>query len=196
MLMFPNLRILKNGKKQSMQDGASRHFVAEFIDPDHLKSAVKAVRKAGYTIEDAYTPFAVHGLEKAMGLKATRLPMVCLFFALFGALAKFWFQIWTSASSWALNVGGKPLASVPAFIPVTFEITVLFAGLGTVGIFLLRSKLFPGKKSSKLSLNITNDRFVLVLLEDSAQFDVSDATELVKSHNAVHVEEFVKEIQA
>ena len=130
-----------------------RFFLSAHETEEDILGVVREVRARGYEIHDVYTPYAVHGLDEAMGLRPSRLPYVCLGMALFGAAAKLWFQIWTSAQSWPVNVGGKPLESVPAFVPVTFEVTVLFAGLGTVAAFFLRSKLRPGKKARPVKLH-------------------------------------------
>lgn len=168
----------------------SRHlFIASFEREEDILSATHAVRRQGYEIKDVYSPYVVHGLDKAMGLKPSRLPYLCLAFGILGAVTKLWFQIWTSATSWALNVGGKPLASVPAFVPVTFEITVLFAGVGTVLAFIFRSKLRPGKQPIVNYKRCTNDRFVLVLIENDAAFDFDSVKQLCESHHAVEVEE-------
>lgn len=184
----------RNGRRY--HDGAIRHFVATFSQPEDIMAAVKSARNAGYTVADVQTPFPIHGIEKAMGLRPTRLPLVCLLFALAGAAAKFWFQMWTSATSWPVNVGGKPLTSVPAFIPVTFEITVLFAGLGTVAALLFRTRLRPGKRAAVVDPKSTDDTFVLVLLEDSASFDPNDARALFAAHNALYTDEFVEEVKS
>jgi len=98
-----------------------------------------------------------------------------------GALALS-FELWTSVESWALNVGGKPFASVPAFIPVTFELTVLSAALASAAVFFLRSRLFPGKKSAPLP-RVTDDRFALVLERDDPA-----ARELLRGAGAVELE--------
>jgi len=166
-----------------------RLFVAYFKGEQDILGATRAARSAGHEILDVYTPYAVHGLDKAMGLKPSRLPWVCLVFGLLGATAKLWFQIWTSAFNWPVNIGGKPLASIPAFVPVTFEITVLFAGLGTVGAFLLVSRLRPGRKPPVSYDRATNDRFVLVLVEGDASFDLQKTIELCKEHGCLNVEE-------
>ena len=170
-----------------------RIFSAAFSREEDILAVTKAVRHGGYTIKEIYTPYAVHGLDKAQGLRPSRLPMACLLFGLFGATAKLWFQIWTSSQSWPVNVGGKPLVSVPAFVPVTFEITVLFAGLGTVATFLLISRLRPGKQVKTVHPRVTNDVFVLELLEDDAAFDVRTVTALCKEFNSIHVEERIEE---
>jgi len=170
-----------------------RLFAAYFDREEDILAATRAVRDRGYEIMDVFTPYALHGLDRAMGLKPSRLPLVCLFFALLGATAKLWFQIWTSASDWPLDVGGKPLVSIPAFVPVTFEITVLFAGLGTVAAFFLVSRLFPGRKRKMKFEGATNDRFVLVLVENDAAFDPKAAERLCSSYHCVKVEERIEE---
>jgi len=166
-----------------------RLFVAYFENEQDILEATRAARTAGHDILDVYTPYAVHGLDKAMGLKPSRLPWVCLIFGLLGATAKLWFQVWTSAFNWPVNIGGKPLASIPAFVPVTFEITVLFAGLGTVGAFFLVSRLRPGRKPAVSYHRATNDRFVLVLVERDASFDPQRTAELCRKHGCVMMEE-------
>ncbi|MDT8325194.1 MAG: DUF3341 domain-containing protein [Bacteroidota bacterium] len=172
-----------------------RHTLhAVFADERDVKEAARALRAEGYTILDAYTPYAVHGLDRILGQRPSRLPWVCLAFGLTGAAAKLWFQIWTSASDWPVNVGGKPLASVPAFVPVTFEITVLFAGLGTVAAFLLRAGLRPGKRVKPVHPRVTDDRFVLVLLQDNAAFRLQDVEAICGKHRVVEVEERLEEV--
>ena len=137
-------------------------LVATFTDEAGLLAATRAARAAGVPIDDAYTPYAVHGLDEAMGLRRSRLTWVCFAAGLTGATLALGFQLWTSVVSWPLNVGGKPFASVPAFIPVTFELTVLSAALVSAATFLLRSHLGPGRRVVPLP-RVTDDRFTLVL---------------------------------
>lgn len=166
-----------------------RFFLSVHEREEDILGVVREVRKRGYEIHDVYTPYAVHGLDEAMGLKPSRLPYVCLAMGLTGAAAKLWFQIWTSSQSWPVNVGGKPLESVPAFVPVTFEVAVLFAGLGTVAAFFIRSRLRPGKKARPVFPGVTDHRFALVLVENSASFDLAETRRLCERHGAVHTEE-------
>lgn len=146
------------------------HLIATFDDAERLLDATRAARAAGLTIADAYTPYAVHGLDEAMGLRRSRLTWVCFAAGLFGGAVAMSFQLWASVSSWPLNVGGKPLASVPAFLPITFELTVLTAALVSAGTFLVRSRLFPGKPAVARP-RVTDDRFVLVLETDGPAAD-------------------------
>ncbi len=169
----------------------SRYVVGAFEREQDILRATSAARENGYHIIDVFTPYAVHGLDKAMGLKPSRLPWICFTLGITGAIAKLWYQIWTSATSWPVNVGGKPLKSIPAFVPVTFEIMVLFAGVGTVLFFLLISNLRPGKKPGVLFDGATDHRFYLVIEETDATFDLRKIRELFAPFNLVSLEERV-----
>lgn len=138
-------------------------LIAVFDREDDLLQATSAARKEGLNIVDAFAPHAVHGLDRAMGLRPSRLPWVCFVLGLLGAASILLFQYWTTAISWPLNVGGKPWNSLPAFIPVTFEVMVLCAGVGTVVAFIWSSGLRPGRRSALSDLRVTNDRFALAI---------------------------------
>jgi hypothetical protein len=99
------------------------------------------------------------------------------------------FQVWASATDWGLNVGGKPLNSIPAFVPVAFEMTILIAGLTVFVAMLLRSGLLPGREPKFVIPRVTDDRFALVICEDSASFSPTKVRELMTSLGAVKVEE-------
>jgi hypothetical protein len=142
-------------------------LTATFSDEAGLLAAVRAARAAGIAIDDAYTPYAVHGLDEAMGLRRSRLTWVCFFAGAAGAIFALAFQLWTSSVDWALNVGGKPFDSYPAFIPITFELTVLSAALTSAGAFLFRSRLLPGRPARPLP-RVTDDRFALVVADGEA----------------------------
>jgi hypothetical protein len=123
----------------------SRRIVLGVFEGEaELLAATQQARQAGLTIVDAFTPYPVHGLDRAMGLRASRLPWLCFVAALVGAALKLWFEFWTMTVDWPVNVGGKPWNSLPAFVPVTFEVMVLAAGLSTVFAFFLLSRLRPG----------------------------------------------------
>jgi ActD protein len=143
------------------------HLIATFTDEADLLAAVRAARAAGIAIDDAYTPYAVHGLDDAMGVRRSRLTWVCFLAGATGASLALAFQLWTSTVSWPLNVGGKPFASIPAFIPVTFELTVLSAALASAAAFLFRSRLFPGRRAVPVP-RVTDDRFALVVADGEA----------------------------
>lgn len=137
-------------------------FRASFAEPGLLLEAVKRLRRDGYRVIDTYTPFPVHGMDEAIGLKPSRLPRACLAFAILGLAIALGLQIWTSAIDYPLIVGGKPLIALPAFIPVSFELTVLVAGLGVVASLFLVSGMRPKFKVPDLHPGVNDDRFVVV----------------------------------
>ncbi len=164
-----------------------------FQREEDILEATRATRRSGLTILDVYTPYAVHGLDQAMGLRPSRLPWVCFVAAVVGAILKLWFEFWTTMVDWPVNVGGKPWNSLPAFVPVTFEVMVLSAGLTTVFTFLVISRLWPGKRPVLPVPRITDDRFVLAVQETDAAFDVAQVRRLFERCHAVAVEERVEE---
>jgi hypothetical protein len=168
-----------------------RYLLGVFEREADILSATRAMRDQDYDIVDVHTPYAVHGLDKAMGLKPSRLPWISFALGVIGAGLKVWFEFWTSATDWPINVGGKPWNSLPAFVPVTFEVMVLFAGVGTVIAFFVARRLFPGRKAVLPFPGVTDDKFVLVLEESDASFDVERVTDLLGTFNVVHVEERV-----
>lgn len=156
-------------------------LVGYFDSEEKVLDATRAVREAGYSLHDVYTPYAVHGLDEAMGLKPSRLTWVCFGAGLLGGSLALALQLYTSVVSWPLNVGGKPFNSFPAFVPVAFELTVLFAALITVGSFLARVKLFPGNRRAALP-RVTDDRFAIAL-EPPAELAAAEA--MLRQHGAV-----------
>src|SRR6516164_2498259 len=122
-----------------------RVVIGTFADEHALLAFTRAARSRGLTLVDAYTPYPVHGLDDAMGLRPSRLPWLCFLAAITGAALKLLFEFWTSIVDWPLNVGGRPRNSLPAFVPVTFEMMVLCGGLGMVLTWLVVCGLYPGK---------------------------------------------------
>jgi hypothetical protein len=173
-----------------------RVLIGIFDSEDDILSVTEAARARGLKIVDVFAPYAVHGLDRAMGLERSKLPWVCLLLGLFGASFKVWFEYWTTAQDWPINVGGKPWNSLPAFVPITFEVMVLFAGISTVLAFLGVSRLWPGRRAALLDARVTNDRFALVLEENDAAFDVDEVGRFLQQHNAVRVEEREQEVAA
>jgi hypothetical protein len=168
---------------------ARRVVVGSFATEEDLLGAARAAREHGFRIADAYTPYPVHGLDRVMGLRPSRLPWVCFAFGLLGAVFAITTQPWAMAYSWPLNVGGKPWNSLPAYVPVTFEVMVLLGALGVVLAFLLRCLLLPGKQAAPLFQGATDDVFVLVLDRLSGRRDEAAARQLFQDFHAVSVTE-------
>ncbi|MGE5444005.1 MAG: DUF3341 domain-containing protein [Ignavibacteriales bacterium] len=107
-------------------------LAAEFDNPELLLSAARRAHEEGYRQMDAYSPFPVEGLSEAIGFRSTNLPFIVFFGGLIGAVGGYLLQYYISVISYPLNVGGRPYNSWPAFIPVTFELTILIAALTAV----------------------------------------------------------------
>lgn len=163
---------------------SARVLVGYFADEHNILSAARAAREAGLPVHDVYTPYAVHGMDEAMGLRPSRLTWVCFGAGLAGLLIAWALQHFTSVIDWPIIVGGKPHNSIPAFIPVAFELTVLVAGLTTVAALLARSLLFPGSKGVALP-RVTDDRFALAITPVGPGFDAEVAVQLMREHGAV-----------
>jgi len=167
----------------------NKFLVATFSDPDTLTRAVRNVRARNFRIYDVYTPFPVHDLEHAMGLRRTRLPWVTATVGLCALTFAISFQFYTSVLDWNLNVGGKPDNSSLAWIPICFELTVLLGGLSIVAALLFRARLYPGKHERLPALGVTNDQFALVLRQRDTDFDAARAIALMEESGADDVRE-------
>jgi hypothetical protein len=143
--------------------GLKKFVVACYDDEQTLFPAVSKVRKAGYKIHDVYTPYPVHGLDKAMGLRETSLHTAGFIFGLTGTTTAVTFMSWVFTKDWPVNIGGKPHFALPAWIPITFELTVLMAAVGMVLTFCYLCQLAPFIKKHHFHPRATDDLFVLVL---------------------------------
>jgi ActD protein len=140
-----------------------KFIVGNFDDEAVLFPAVKKVRKAGYKIHDVYTPFPIHGLDKAIGLRETSLHTAGFIYGISGTATALGFITWALTTDWPIVFGGKPFFSLPAWIPITFELTVLFASVGMVLTFCYLCQLAPFVKKDHFNPRSTDDTFVLAL---------------------------------
>ncbi|MGC1390035.1 MAG: DUF3341 domain-containing protein [Bacteroidales bacterium] len=134
-----------------------------FDDEVPLLQAVKKLRENKEIIRDVLSPFPIHGLDEALSMKRTRIPVVGFIFGALGATLAFVFQAWVFTVSYPLIIGGKPFFSVPTFVPITFELTVLFSGLAMAAALLIRSRLKPEITFTPVDARITDDRFVILV---------------------------------
>lgn len=139
------------------------YILVSFDDEIPLLEAIKKLRDNNEVINDVRSPFPVHGIDEALSIKRSRIPVVGFIFGALGAILAFGFQAWVFTSSYPLIIGGKPFFSVPTFIPITFEVTVLFAGLSMVAALLFRSGLKPEITFDSVEERITDDRFVIMV---------------------------------
>jgi len=159
-------------------------MIGLFDDPDSLIAAAEKVRDAGYSKWDCHTPYPVHGLDDAMGLKPSPMAYICLGAGAVGASAAMLMQWWMSAVDYPVRIGGKPLFSWPAFVPITFELFVLFAALATMGGMIALCKLGTWASplhDSGVMVEVTTHRHGVVLDADDPKFSEADARALLES---------------
>lgn len=167
----------------------NRNLMGVFTREADILEVTAVCRRRGYEIVDVYAPYPVHGLDRAMGLRPSRITWACFVLGITGAAAMLWFQVWASAVDWPVNIGGKPLNSLPAFIPVAFETAVLMAGLGTIAVLLVLARLFPWSKPNLAHPRVTDDHFVLAIRQTDADLDPGMAERLLRQHGAIEVHE-------
>ena len=174
-----------------LPDGAHYGALARFAGPKELYHACEQVRDAGYRRWDAHAPFAVHGLEKAMGLKASKLPFISLILGLSGAGGGMLMQWWVHTIGYRLVISGKPFFSWQAFVPITFELGILFAALGAVlGMFafnqlpMLHHPLFR----SKVFERVSDDGFFVSIESWDPKFDAMQTVDFLRQLGAEDVE--------
>ena len=145
-----------------------RYISAYFEDEENLLRATKELRAQDLSIQDVLTPFPVHGLDTALGYKRSNLPTVAFICGGIGLAVDFGFQTWAFTVDYPLFIGGKTHFAIPSFIPITFELTVLFASFGMAIAFFIRSKLGPGARTVIHDERSTDDRFVIIVDLDEA----------------------------
>lgn len=168
---------------------ASKVIHAIYTDDDLLMQAVKQVRAERYHIEEIYTPFPVHGLDKAMGLAPTRIAITSFLYGLVGLAVATVMMNYMMISDWPQNIGGKPsfhyIENMPAFVPIMFEMTVFFAAHLMVITFYLRSKIWPFKKAENPDVRTTDDHFLMVV--EVANHDIDMLTQFLEDTGATEI---------
>ncbi len=163
-----------------------------FDDEEVLLSSVKEIRSNEIHIKEVYSPFPVHGLDKALGLKETRMAITAFIYGCigltFGLALIYYIMISGIYKSWPMNIGGKPnwtlYHNLPAFVPVLFELTVLFAGHLMSITFFIRCGLFPGNPNVSPDPRTTDDKF---LMEIEVDGDISKVKKMLTKTGATEI---------
>lgn len=163
-----------------------------YDDEEVLLTAVKEIRSKDIDIKEVYSPFPIHGLDHALGLKRTRLAIAAFFYGALGCIFAFAMTYYIMIIDWPMNIGGKPsfayYLNMPAFVPILFEMTVFFAAHLMVITYFFRSKLFPGQIASNPDVRTTDDKFLMEIESDNDK-SISD---LMKKTGASEIK--VKEL--
>ena len=168
--------------------GSKNTYYALYNDDDILLSAVKKIRESKIDIEEVYTPFPVHGLDKVMGLKPTRIAIAAFLYGCIGITVATLMMYYIMIVDWPQNIGGKPsfsyLENMPAFVPIMFEMTVFHAAHLMVITFYLRSRMWPLKKAENPDPRTTDDHFLIELSSDKTELSLK---KFLKQTGAVEI---------
>lgn len=165
-------------------------MIGEFDSPESLTHAAESAKLAGFRRMDAYSPFPIHGLSEAIGFRDTKVPWTVFTAGLCGLTAGFTLQWWTAVIDYPLNVGGKPLNSLPAFIPVSYEATILISGLSAaIGMFVYNRlpRPYHAVFNAKNFERATRDRFFLAVEVADPNYDESRIRDLMTGAGALEV---------
>jgi len=172
----------------SVASSSTKRFaLGIFDDEDTLLHAVDKVRAAGVKIYDVFSPYPIHGIDDALGIERSRLPIAAFFYGMCGLAFALWMQIYMLGFDWPMIIGGKPNIALPAFIPVSFELTVFFTCHGMVITFYTISKLYPRFKTPVLDVRSTDDKFVMAILLDEQSSQMPQLTQLLRENGASEV---------
>jgi hypothetical protein len=172
---------------------AKKKFVVGCFDnEDVLFSAVKKVRTAGYKIKDVYTPYPIHGLDSALGMRETSLHTAGFIYGILGTITALGSISWIFTKDWPLDIGGKPHFALPAWIPIIFELTVLFSAVGMVLTFCYLCQLAPFVKKHHFHARATDDLFVMAI-ECTDKTNTADTEAFLSNNGAVEVKTEIAE---
>lgn len=170
--------------------------LAEFRNPKELMDAARVVNQNGYRNYDTFSPYPIHGMERAMGLKKSKLGWIVLGHSLLGFIGALAMIYWMMVVDYPLNISGKSLLNVPAWVPVTFELTVLLSAFGAVfGMFFLNGlpKLNHPLFNSDNFKKVTDDGFFVCIESEDPQFETEKVQKLLQDAGAASIEEIYED---
>jgi len=169
---------------------SNKNFVVGiFNDEDVLLHAVENIRGKGVKIQEVFSPFPVHGLDEVLGYKRSRLPIAAFFFGMTGTSLALIMQIWMLGYDWPMIIGGKDFVSLPPFIPVTFEMTVLLSAFGMVITFFIVSDMKPYKWPRQFDNRSTDDKHVMAIDLAENKLSKDEISLILKDSGASEVNE-------
>lgn len=170
-----------------MSEVNNKFLVGIFDDDDVVLKAVREVKDAGVRIHEVYSPFAIHGLDVALGHPRSRLGIAAFMFAVSGTLSALLLTAYTEKWDWPMIIGGKDSWSFPTYVPIIFELTVLFCALGMVGTFLVSNNLSPTTNPLMFDLRTTDNKFAMAIDLDRNRMDEGEIEQILKNSGAAEV---------
>lgn len=167
----------------------SRSWFAVFDDDEKILSATKKVYSRGVNILDCYIPHPIHGMEAAMGIRRSRLPIIAFIMGSLGFCAALLMISYMMVDDWPMIIGGKPYAGIPAWVPVTFECTVLFTAFGMMAFFFIRNRMLFGILPDLADIAQTDNRYVIAMDVDDASINHDELEKLLRDSGAVEIKE-------
>lgn len=164
-----------------------KYILGVYDDEDVLLHAIEKIRAAGTKIYTVFSPYPVHGIDDALGIERSRLPIAAFLYGLTGLTFALWMQIYMLGFDWPMIIGGKPHIALPAFIPVSFELTVFFTGHGLVLTFLIVCGLYPRWKTPVLDVRSTDDKFIMAIEVKEGVTDFEKVNTLLRDNGAIEV---------
>lgn len=162
-----------------------------FLDEETVVNAARKVRESGFSKFDAISPYPIHAMEEACGIKRSPIPYVTFVAGVVGLLAGLAFTYYTSVIDWAVNVGGKPMFSLPAFIPIIFELTVLFAALSSVGAFFYLCGM-PKVDPPVIDKDLTCHKFAIFIPENETGYNSERVEKMLTELGAVEIKKMAE----
>jgi len=164
----------------------TKYILGLFEDPDEMMHGIDLLQKSSVPIYDVFTPMPIHGIERKLGIKDSRLGYAAFMFGCLGGTTIFSMAYYMLVHDWPMNIGGKPAFAMPDFVPITFEWTVLFTAFGMTLTFFYATHLFPGRTPRVMELRATDDRFVIAI-DAKGSTPHEDITKILKEAGAVEV---------
>ncbi len=187
-----NAEAVKNQARQILIEAEAEAVVAEFDNPAELLRAAKKVREAGYDRFECYSPFPIHGMDDAMGLRPSPLGYIVFIVGFSGFLFAIWLQWWTNVVDYPLVFSGKPYFSLPAFVPVMFELMVLTSAFtAIIGMFYLNKMPrfhHPMFHSDRFTAKATDDGFFVAIFMWDKKFNVKEIRAFFESIGGKNIE--------
>jgi hypothetical protein len=163
-----------------------KYILGSFGDPEDMLHGIEKLQENNIKIHDVYTPMPIHGIEAKLGIKRSRLDILAFFCGITGTVSGFSLIYLTSVVDWRNNIGGKPAFALPDFIPIMFELTILFTAFGLVLSYYASTHLFPGRAPRVMDLRATDDRFIIAV-DAQANAEHSKIDGLLKDAGAIEV---------